>query len=538
MTAAEIHSSLLTTNNRDYVNDPLCSHEYDQYTSCERYHKTLETQHAKIYCYNAFDELVIHLQATIMTSLPYINYPSHRVLSMILTGTQLSQAKDLVLNKTINLSILCTKYLHTLLSIFDMKELKQDNKDYTIIFNQELNNLYERLFLIFKFLEPTGGKRGRRKKQADKLKSVAISINSSTLEDSDEDVQHKTTSMNNDRIESLFEVSTSEMSLDSSLLYGLPHLEEVEKNIWSYIVHTFKLSSKLCDVETLDTFLLYKEASNRWLEFIKILLRFLKLDLSRKSDAAETLLGQNLLKICRCPSFKEASTYQLTDILLTLSSYVFTNLNTTLERTTILPIDLTLINPSHICSALNLFDEGHPAKIVDIESIPTRFELLQLVWNTCQLLHLPSIVKFKFINSVAVHMNNLSPTELATYYQCSPEAMLDSILFPVSFEIMRLMFKAWTVTSDNYFTDLSCYVQQIEKMLQFIQITDMDGTQAGLRVASDINTDAKKFAVVVKFQLLAVMTTPSFSEKELMLLKKLVISIENKEVPLALLLNV
>lgn len=540
MTAAEIQSSPIITTNTGHVKESSHSSQSEIKASCDSYHRDLDVQHSKIYRYNAFDELVLHLQTTILTSLPYINYPSNQVMSMILTGTQLSQAEDSLLNKTINLSNLCTKYLHTLLSIFDFEGLEREDEAYMIILNEEMDNLYRRLSLMFRFLEPTEIKRNRRKKQIIKASDVVLSLNSSTIEDSDEETFYETTTdLSKNKFESLFQVSTaSEKILDSSLLFGLPHLANVEKNMWCYFVYTFKLASKLCDIERLDTFLLYKETSSRWLEFIKILLRYLKLDLTRKSDLSESLLSQNLLRVSRCSNFKEASTYQLSDSLLTLTTYAFTDLNTPLERSQMLSIDLTLTNPSHICPALAVFEKSNSIKRLDLESIPMRYELLQLVWQICQHLHIPSVVKFKFINSVASHMNSLSAAELAVYFQCSSQNMLSSILFPVSFEIMRLMFKAWTVTSENYSTDIYNYIQQIQKLLQFIQATDADSfMDEDMYILSDINPCAKKVAALLKFQLSAIITKNMFNQRELELLQELVISIENKVVSIDSLLT-
>lgn len=442
---------------------------------CVAYHSQLDSIHAKIYRYNTFLELVEYLQSTLLLHLPYIDYPSDEIFMMILTGTQLNHIDDPMSGEVINLSIPCIKYLNSVLRIFSMDRLgTAEDCHYIPIFDMEIENLFQRFQSMFSFFlpSPTQQRLKRPKKQ---LKTTEIEHDEYVIDDSmlDTSFEENMNAIENDlrteKIDSVFGISTNSDKFNTSdTFFGIKYLSENNHDFWSYVQFSFKIASALTEVERMDSYEIYFETWSRWREFLNIVTCFMNIEFRRGKDISVALFPTLLLKITHTlENTMSQSTYL--DCLLTFIDYTFINSKSKVFISSIISTDLTLSQNYIYSCTPSMLEHQYKGSGIGIDSIPLRVDFLDLCWKYVQRLPLKSKAKQKVLKKIAKKLMELNSRELLGFFSKasqldSPDYVISNLFFFLSFELMGMMSRDWTMSPDNYLNDQVEYVRQIKQV--------------------------------------------------------------------------
>lgn len=512
---------------------------------CLKYHSLLDTIHAKIYRYNTFSELLQYLKTTLEINTPHIDYPSKEILLMIITGTQLHHIDEKLSDRPINLSVPCIEYMNQLLRLFE-SPLTFDDDDKQKLYDEELANLYERLKTLFSFLKPAMDfKRSKRKRNNMNSSPSVLSIDDSMLDYSiEENMSALDTELRNDKTQSLFEISTTSDKFNTAeTFFGIKYLPEAEKNLWKYFLFAFKTASKLTEIERVDSYESYNETWTRWREFLNIVIRFMRLELERSPDITDSLFALNMMSISGCMDTSEMEQSQYLDSLLTFSEYVFTNSRSSFHIPSIIPLDLTLSQKHNFSSNPSMLEYKYQGSGICLDSLPTRSRLLRICWKYLLRLPIETTVKDQFCNKIAKELLTLKPKELNYFfYDALPSLnnknVGEDILFVVSFHVISLMSRTWTMTYENVFKNFEVYLKQLKNLFDSVPNGHASSTKTGLKnERSDgnypqeaLNDDVEKCFVLAKYQLQIVLSSMQLTDKEWDLLDAITCSVNGKSV--------
>lgn len=529
--------------NGDMTVDSMNSSVHYIEGKCVRYHTHLDTAHAKIYRYNNFDDLLKYLQSTVLIHLPYIDYPSNEILEMVLTGTQLNHIEENTSEQLIDLSSPCIKYIHSLLDLFDEENWKFKSLEYEAIFKNELKNLYAKLKKMLSFLTPVFRRSRPRKNQNVNYTSFqALPIDETILDYSvDDDIIEKDDKqLRMDRVESVFGISTtSDKFNQADNFFGIKYLSEAENDLWSYVQFAFKTASKLTDIERVDSYESYIETWNRWREFLNILARFFNLELKKNNDISHNLFTSNILKLYKCSEPDEMSQPQYLDSLLTIADYIFTDSKSSFNKTSIVSTDLCLSQKYIFSCNTPLNEFRYNGTRICLDSISLRSSFLRILW--CHILRLPinEPVRSKFTDHVAKELLKLKPRELLAFFSDSAcfekSPITDNLFFIVSFEIMRLISRSWTITPDPSLKNNLEYTNQLKRIFM-ISVKNSKFSTSSFDdniMSKEVHDDTvEKCFILAKFQILLLNNVSPFSEENWDLLSEIVFTVGNDVVSL------
>ena len=523
--------------------DKGCTSSYLQ-NDCLKYHSILDTVHAKIYRYNSFPELIQYLKITLRIHFPRIDYPSNEILLMILTGTQLNHIEEKSSNSLLNLSVPCIEYINALFDIFGSLSTFDDAAQQKI-YDEEVSNLYGKLTILFSFLKPpVTSRRSKRKRNnitnTPKVLSLDDSLLDYSMEENMNTLEHE---LRNDKMQSLFEISTTSDKFNSTdTFFGVKYLPEVERNLWNYFIFAFHIASKLTEIERVDSYESYAETWTRWREFLNIILRFMELELKKSLDITNSLLILNLVKISGSTDFSEMEEDQVLDSLLTFCEYAFTKSRSSCNISSILPLDLTLSQKYNFSNNPPMFEYKFQGSGIGLESLPTRSRLLRICWRYLSRLSIDELVKTKFCSKVAKESLRLNSRELLDFF--SDELLLldtrtvdDDFFFIVSFEVMRLISRTWTITPKLFLEDHKLYLSQLkiffdsaksysDQSLKTKLVKEVENFSS-LKSSKEI---LEKCYILARYQLKMILQSTKLKAEEMQILDGISFNVGNKNI--------
>lgn len=505
------------------------------HNDCLKYHSSLDTVHAKIYRYNSFPELIQHLKITLRINLPRIDYPSNEILLMILSGTQLNHIEEKSSNGLLNLSVPCIEYLNQMFDIFENPSIFND-ADQQRIYDEEVLNLYRKLVTLFSFLKPPiDSRRSKRKKNILNNTPQVLSLDDSLLDYSMEEnmntLEHE---LRNDKMQSLFEISTtSDKFNNADTFFGIKYLPEVERNLWNYFIFAFSTVSKLTEIERVDSYESYTETWVRWREFLNIILRFMELELKKSADITNSLLVLNLINISGCTDFSEMEQDQILDSLLTFCDYVFTKSRSSCSISSIIPLDLTLSQKYNFSNNPPMFEYKFQGSGIGLDSLPTRSRLLRICWKYLSYLPIDDTVKSKFCGKVARKSFRLNPRELLAFFSDSYNTLDTKLVdndffFIVSFHVMRLISRSWSITPEVCLRDYKAYFGQLKILFKSAQSNSDQALKAKLVKGgedfSSLNSSneiLEKCYILARYQLKVLLQSIKLEDGEMQILDEI-----------------
>lgn len=514
-------------------------------SKCAKYHLHLDTIHAKIYRYNSFDELLKYLKTTLQLNFPYINYPSKEILLMVLTGTQLNHVEEKTSNTLLNFAVPSIEYLNYLFDLLQ-NPASFDDVEMQAIHDEEISNLYCSLNSLFSFLKPSPVPKRYKRRRAN-VKDYTITqpilpVEDSTYDYSMEDnADDNDTKLREEKIQSLMGISTSSDKFNNAdTFFGIKYLSETEKNFWKYVIFAFKTASKLTEINREDSYESYNETWCRWREFLNICIRFMEIELKRSTELRESLFFLNLLNTIGCSDSSDVSQEQYLDSLLTFVEYVFTDTQTPCNIASIIPTDLTLTEKYSFTCNPSMPESKYRGSGICLDSLPTRSRLLRTCWKYLLRLPIDSAVRNKFCNKVAKELLKLKPRELLDFF-FDPASLSgnsnvsDDVLFRISFEIMRLLSRSWTMTSDNFLDDFKVYLNQLKTLFDSL-VKPLDSSQkqdpeedpdASLFMQESFTDEIEKCFILTRYQLQLVLHSIKLTEEEWSLLDDINFNIGN-----------
>lgn len=516
--------------------------------ACSKYHSNLDMIHTKIYRYNNFEDLVHYLKTTLNLNLPYINYPSKEILMMILTATQLNHVEDKSSSILLNFSVPCIEYISQLFEILE-NTISFDKDEHQILYDEEISNLYHQLEILFSFLKPSSFNTLKRPKR--KRTTVNTTITNSNnnevleLDDSlldysmDENIDILDKDIRDDKIRSLYDISTtSDKFNDTNIFFGIKYLSETEKNLWKYVTYSLTIASRLTEIERPDSYECYTETWCRWREFLYILIRFMDIELVRSKILQNSLLISNILNISDSDPF-DATEEQYLDSLLTFVDYIFTNSTSAGNISPIIPSDLTLNQKYNFRCNPSMLEYKFKGSGICLDSLPIRSKFLITCWKYLLKLSIPLMTRIEFCKKIAKKLVGLKPKELMDFFFNSP-ALLDirevsnDILFTVSFEVMSLLCRSWTMTSDNFIEDYLVYLNQLKTLFDSCCIdssTKKENTCLNhdlVLLFESCNDKLEKCFILARYQLQITLKSFSLSDKEWEILNSITFNYNNK----------
>lgn len=516
-------------------------------SDCFKYHLQLDTVHAKIYRYNSFSDLLQFLKTTLHIHYPYIDYPSDEILYMILTGTQLNHVEDGSSTTLVNLSGPCLEYISHLFNILETPEQFNDNNiEQQSIYEEEISRLYDKLCNLFSFLKPDLNARRTKRRRINANNSFTNAAHSFNINESsvaysmEENMNLKDNDLRHDKTSSLFEISTtSDKYNNADSFFGVKYLHETEKNIWKYVMFSFQTASRLTEIDQADTYESYNQTWIRWREFLYIILRFMNIELRRSPNAAHTLFTSNLLQ--NKPDPYDASQEDYLDSLLSFVEYVFTDLKCAYEIMPIIETDLTLSKKYIFSCNPSMIEYKYRGSGICLDSLPLRSEFLSTCWKYLDRLPIENTVKSKFCNKIAKQLLNFKPKELMDFFfnaslLMNMNKVRDDIFFIISFEILRLLNRAWTLTADNFDENYFLYLEQLKILFDSFNKKNISnqsnaGADESLIILQEsFNDDLEKCFIIARFQLKSTINFLSLVEEEWKQLNDIKFDFDDKNV--------